>query len=53
MVKPEKDEIGEKYSTHMGEVKCIQCLLGKPEEKDSSEDVDIDDRVILNWILRK
>jgi len=27
--------------------------VGKPDEEDSSEDVDVDDRVILNWVLRK
>jgi hypothetical protein len=27
--------------------------MGKLEEKESSEDVDINGRVILNWILRK
>jgi len=44
---------GGKCSTHVGEVKCIQWLVGKPDEEDSSEDVDVDDRVILNWVLRK
>ena len=53
MVKSEKAEIGGECSTHMGEVIFIQCLVGNPEEKDSSEDVDVDDRIILNWILRK
>ena len=53
MVTSEKAEIGGKCSTHMCEVKCIQCLMGKLEEKESSEDVDINGRVILNWILRK
>jgi hypothetical protein len=33
--------------------KCIQCLVGKPEEKDHLEDLSIDGRMILEWILRK
>jgi len=53
VVRSEKAEKGGKYSTHVGELKCIQCLVWKPDEKDSSEDVDVDDRVILNWILRE
>jgi hypothetical protein len=35
--------MGETYSTHGNDGKCIQILIGKPE--------GVDERIILEWIL--
>jgi len=43
----------------VGKVGCIErlqmhiLLIGKPEGKDHWEDLDVDERLILEWILGK
>jgi hypothetical protein len=36
-----------------GEVRCIQGLVGKPEERDYLEDPGVDGRIILKWIFER
>jgi hypothetical protein len=31
-----------------GEERCIQGLVGRPRERDHSEDLEVDGRIILN-----
>jgi hypothetical protein len=39
---------------HMGEMRAAyKILVEKPEGRDYSEDLDVDRKIILEWILRK
>jgi len=38
--------------THGRDKRCIQCFGGKPEGKYYLEDLGIDERTILKWILK-
>jgi hypothetical protein len=40
-------------STHGGDEKCVQILLGKPEGKGPVGYLDVEGRIILKWILGK
>jgi hypothetical protein len=37
----------------VGKGKCIQGLVGKPEEKSHLEDPGVSGRIILRWIFKK
>jgi hypothetical protein len=38
----------------MGEMRgAYSILVGKPEGRDQSEDLGVDGKIILEWILRK
>ena len=53
--KIEKKEMGGACSMYGGEKRRIQgfrVLVGEPEGKDHSEDLDVDGRIILPWICR-
>jgi hypothetical protein len=43
--------MGGAHSTHRRDEKCIKNLVRKPEGEDNLEDLDMDGRVILQWIL--
>jgi hypothetical protein len=43
--------MGVACSTHRGDAKCVQRLVGKPERKSNAEDVGADRRIILKCIL--
>jgi hypothetical protein len=45
--------MGGTYSTRGRDEKCIQILVGKSEVGDHSEDLGVDGRIILEWILWK
>jgi hypothetical protein len=40
-------------STHGGDEKFVKIGVVKPKERDNSEDLCIDGRIILAWILGK
>jgi hypothetical protein len=46
-------ETGGTCSTHGGIEKCKQILFGKPEGKDHMGELDVDERKMLECILRK
>jgi hypothetical protein len=46
-------EMGEARSTHRSYEKCKQNLVGKLNGRDYWEDLSIDGRKIVEWILRK
>jgi hypothetical protein len=49
----EDDEVGRTCNRYGRNDKCIQILVGKPKERDHSEDLDVDGSIILERILRK
>jgi hypothetical protein len=40
-------------STHGRDEKCVQYFFEKPEGKRHSEDLGVDGRIMLEWILGK
>jgi hypothetical protein len=38
---------------HVEDEKCIQYFGWKPRRQDHSEDLGVDGRIILEWILRE
>ena len=48
-----EDEMGGALGRHGTEEKLIQSLAGKMKERNHLEDLDIDRRIILQWILKK
>jgi hypothetical protein len=49
----EKNEIGVTCSTYEGEKRFIQDFGEKPGGRDHSEDLCVDERIILRWVFRK
>jgi hypothetical protein len=45
--------MGDACSTHGIDEKCIHNFGLKPQEKDYSEDLGVDGKIILEWILGK
>jgi hypothetical protein len=45
--------MGGALGRHGTEEKLIQSLAGKMKERNHLEDLDIDRRIILQWILKK
>jgi hypothetical protein len=43
--------VGGSRSTHGGDEKCIQNFVGKAEVRKPLEDIGIDGKIILEWIL--
>jgi hypothetical protein len=42
------------HVAHMGEMrKAYNILAGKPEEKSHLEDLDVDGKIISDWVLWK
>jgi hypothetical protein len=42
------------HVARIGEIRNVyKILVGEPEEKSYSEDLDVDGRIILKWILGK
>jgi hypothetical protein len=41
------------HVARMGKRNAYRILVGKPEGKDHQEDLDVDGRITLKWILRK
>jgi hypothetical protein len=42
------------HEAHMGEIRnAYNILVGKPEGKDHTENLGIDERIILKWIFGK
>jgi hypothetical protein len=41
-----------KYRTHGEITKAFKVLVGEPEGKDYLEDVGVDERIKLKWILK-
>ena len=48
-----KDELDGLNDTYGRGKRCIQCFGGKPEGKYYLEDLGIDRRIILKWILEE
>jgi hypothetical protein len=49
-----EDEMGMTYNTHGGKDECIQGFWRKRQkERDQKEDLDVDGKRILKWILEK
>jgi len=50
----EEDEMGEACSTHGSDVKYLKKFwLENLKERDHAEDLGVDGRIILDWILGK
>jgi hypothetical protein len=45
--------MGKECSTHGEKRNAHRILMGKPEVKRPLEDIDVDGRIILKWILDK
>jgi hypothetical protein len=45
--------MGGACNTHCKYEKRVQIFVGNPEEEDQSEDIGVNRRIILEWILRK
>jgi hypothetical protein len=45
--------MGETCSSHGRYEKCINILVGNPVGKNHSEDLSVDMKIILEWILGK
>jgi len=45
-----EDKIGSAYSTYGEKGNASRVLVGKTAEKEDSEDLDVDDSIILKWI---
>jgi len=43
-------EMGGTCGTHRSDNKCVKILVGKIEGKKHSEDLEVDRRIILEWI---
>jgi hypothetical protein len=48
-----EEEMDRTCRMHGREQKCVWDLVGKPDAKDHLEDLGIDGRTILQWVLRK
>jgi hypothetical protein len=48
-----QEEMNGTCSARGGDKKCEKILVGKPEGKAHSEDLGVDKRIILKWILGK
>jgi hypothetical protein len=46
-------EVGWSCGTYGGEEKCAQVLVGKFRGREHLENVSIDGKIILKWILKK
>jgi hypothetical protein len=47
------DEVGLACTTHGMDKKCTQNLVGAPEGKNYSQELDADGKIILKRLLRK
>jgi hypothetical protein len=45
--------MGGTCSTYRRTEKCIQCNVRKREKRDHLEDIGVDGKVILKWILKE
>jgi hypothetical protein len=48
-----KDEMGEVCSSHREMINALRSLIKMPEEGDCLEDLGVDGRIVLKWILGK
>jgi hypothetical protein len=48
-----EDEMGRACRTNGEKTNAYRILVGKPEEKDHLEDLDVGGRIILEWILER
>jgi hypothetical protein len=45
--------MGGAFGTYGGEETWLEGLVGKPDVKESLEDVEVDGMIILEWIFKK
>jgi hypothetical protein len=53
MIKPREDHISGTFSAHRQMINACKTVTGMSEGRDHSEDLDVDERIILKWILKK
>jgi hypothetical protein len=45
--------MGRERGTYGGLERCMQRLMGRPEEKKQLEYLGVNERIILKWIIKK
>jgi hypothetical protein len=45
--------MGQAHGTYSGEDRCMQCFVGKQEEKRHLEDLSVEESLVLKWIFEK
>jgi hypothetical protein len=48
-----EDEMGRACSMHEEKMNVRRVLVGNQKERDRYEDLDVDGRIILKWILER